>query len=503
MARRTKFIKNSLRNMTLVITITGFIALPTASYGNINSVMNEVLGNMSNSTSAGAYEAANRGVVSGGSFSSRSKIFNRSIISMTLPEFSAGCGGIDMFGGSFSFINVQQFIQLMRSIAANSIGLLFNIAIDYIDTLLGPNLRGFLTWIQRLNTLLSNSCQLAKGLIVDAAGAINEDLRAKASRKLGSDGIVDDFASWFDSNKKDTADATSEEEAVELGLYGNIVWNALKKEGNAIFSTTNTHSYEELMSLSGTIIINKPGDATADPNVTSDEQTIQTLPRTLSLRHFVDGQDDSAEISNLIQLDNKIYKCDSSDYCLNPTVSGTLTMNYTFKQYIEENLCGANGTSVCDGGIVGALATNGETGITDAQKNLLGSLNRVNGVGALIRKLALAGLTTSNSGALAGVFIKQASGAIATQLAYDMTMNMYDGIQLAVNSMDNSVKKDVIAMLRTNRDNLFQEKLALDAYYGSLSTITDYAIKLLETNPAGSQIKASDLFFGKYFRGKI
>ena len=180
-----------------------------------------------------------------------------------------------------------------------------------------------------------------------------------------------------------------------------------------------------------------------------------------------------------------------------------MTINYTFKQYIEENLCGANGTSVCDGGIVGALATNGETGITDAQKNLLGSLNRVNGVGALIRKLALAGLTTSNSGALAGVFIKQASGAIATQLAYDMTMNMYDGIQLAVNSMDNSVKKDVIAMLRTNRDNLFQEKLALDAYYGSLSTITDYAIKLLETNPAGSQIKASDLFFGKYFRGKI
>ncbi len=46
------------------------------------------------------------------------------------PSFSAGCGGIDLFGGSFSFINMNQFVDLMRAVASNAAGYAFQLAIN-------------------------------------------------------------------------------------------------------------------------------------------------------------------------------------------------------------------------------------------------------------------------------------------------------------------------------------------------------------------------------------
>ncbi|MBO1928812.1 conjugal transfer protein TraH [Providencia rettgeri] len=58
-------------------------------------------------------------------------------VNVTLPKASGGCAGIDFFAGSFSFINTEEFIQLLRNIAANSVGLAFQLAINAMDAVLG------------------------------------------------------------------------------------------------------------------------------------------------------------------------------------------------------------------------------------------------------------------------------------------------------------------------------------------------------------------------------
>ncbi|MBO1915650.1 conjugal transfer protein TraH [Providencia rettgeri] len=35
-------------------------------------------------------------------------------VNVTLPKASGGCAGIDFFAGSFSFINTEEFIQLLE-----------------------------------------------------------------------------------------------------------------------------------------------------------------------------------------------------------------------------------------------------------------------------------------------------------------------------------------------------------------------------------------------------
>jgi conjugative transfer pilus assembly protein TraH len=45
---------------------------------------------------------------------------NESLWHFVPPSFDAGCGGIDLFAGSFSFISAEQFQNLLRAIAATT-----------------------------------------------------------------------------------------------------------------------------------------------------------------------------------------------------------------------------------------------------------------------------------------------------------------------------------------------------------------------------------------------
>ncbi len=44
------------------------------------------------------------------------------LISMTLPDINAGCGGIDAYLGSFSFINGDQLQRFVKQIMSNAAG---------------------------------------------------------------------------------------------------------------------------------------------------------------------------------------------------------------------------------------------------------------------------------------------------------------------------------------------------------------------------------------------
>src|SRR5258706_2644410 len=123
---------------------------------------------MSNTTAANTLSTKDRVGVFGGSFEMRAPRISVNLVSFDPPRFDAGCGGVDLYGGSFSFINSQQLVQIFRAVAANAVGLAFKAAIKAISPSLDQLITEFQTLLQHMNALAKNSCQLAH-LIVDPA----------------------------------------------------------------------------------------------------------------------------------------------------------------------------------------------------------------------------------------------------------------------------------------------------------------------------------------------
>ncbi|WP_172844158.1 conjugal transfer protein TraH, partial [Escherichia coli] len=90
-----------------------------AASADVNSDMNQFfnkLGFASNTTQPGVWQGQAAGYAYGGSLYARTQVKNVQLISMTLPDINAGCGGIDAYLGSFSFINGEQLQRFVKQI---------------------------------------------------------------------------------------------------------------------------------------------------------------------------------------------------------------------------------------------------------------------------------------------------------------------------------------------------------------------------------------------------
>lgn len=137
----------------------------------LNDDLDKVFNSMSNKTNPHAYETERRGVISGGSLEIRNEIKSANILSMTSPKVQAGCGGIDLYGGSFSYINKDEFIAFLRSVAANAQGYAFEIALSSMCEKCMQTIETLQRKVQELNQYFGNSCQLAQGIVNDSLSA--------------------------------------------------------------------------------------------------------------------------------------------------------------------------------------------------------------------------------------------------------------------------------------------------------------------------------------------
>ena len=338
--------KKGLSHTLLLCSLVTMLAAPVtvANAGFLDKAMQDKLGIMTNSTSARAFESASRHVISGGSIYARNKIFNRDIISFTPPGFAAGCGGIDLFLGSFSFINKDQLVQLFRSIAQNAVGYLFMLAINTISELIGVNMKWFQELVQKINNLLSNSCQLARGLVDGGIDAIKGNIENnKALNEYGtkSGDIFETMKNppFLNSNNSSTGAAVSTNEDGTKDTssnMGNLVAKSLNKlKMNSMFSSDKKTKIGDIMSVIGTPIIsqkviNNHQSASTDDGKNATDSTFNFSDKgsKISLIDLVeeDGTDNPLEG----------YRCDS-DECMNPTETTTdLNKGYMYHQVMKK-----------------------------------------------------------------------------------------------------------------------------------------------------------------------
>ena len=108
----------SMRKTVLASCVSAFMlfgaGMSTPASADINKALGGLYDGMSATSPAGVWETQRRGVISGGGLRVRTPIVTESSLNIQTPTLDGGCGGIDMFAGSASFISADQLIALFR-----------------------------------------------------------------------------------------------------------------------------------------------------------------------------------------------------------------------------------------------------------------------------------------------------------------------------------------------------------------------------------------------------
>jgi conjugative transfer pilus assembly protein TraH len=297
------------------------------------------MGFSSNVTSPQAYHGQQAGYYTGGSLFARTPVRDVQLMEVELPGYRAGCGGIDLFTGGFSYVKYDEMVKLMRNILNNSAGYAFTLAMETAT----PELANVMKFIQdqaaKINRANINSCETAEAL-VGGAWSRTRATQQQICRDIGGNqnGLFDDWAqarqqcgtgNQFDS----TMDKARQDPRYKHSVFdsGNVVWKVLKQQN--LFSNDDALA-EFFMSLSGSFIISKKTEG--------DASSVDYQP----LRSLMDKDGNNLIHGLLAGGEVRVYRCDSPDGnkpdengCLHPReVTITLAADTAFGSRVRRLL---------------------------------------------------------------------------------------------------------------------------------------------------------------------
>lgn len=447
-------IKSIIKRTAVISAISIASLVPQANANGLQNQLNKMFDSMSATTMPGVFETQTRGVISGGRFTMKNKIFNENIVSFIPPSFSGSCSGIDIFGGSFSFINGEQFIALLRSIAANAAGYAFQQALGVVCPDCAHIIDTLQNKIQTLNQFLGNSCQLGKGLVVDTFDAMGLKHDGSEGFIAQGQGFVQDMLSgWSRPTGKSAAEINQENnpETAKQSI-GNMVWKQLKKnDTKRWFSSGDEVLMEAMMSLTGSVIIHEVAEA---PDSTSGSSTpakstpFSKLPGyKVHLRDFIVG-------GNI-----HIYSCDGDkEHCMiQGEVGADKGVNITgLKKQLEDVFLGTGSSP----GLIYKLNA-GYPNATATEQQIMS--NMPNDIGALISNLSHRSVDLGIS------YIKETSGAIATAMAYKLATDMIRAVRMSMANNNEAFLGEALSEIDNSFDLINKEHEALLNEFGNIT----------------------------------
>jgi conjugative transfer pilus assembly protein TraH len=238
-------------------------------------------------TSPRIYETQRRGGLIGGSVSVRVPNRSISVVNFTPPSFEAGCGGVDLNFGAFGFIDGQELIELLKRIGQQAKALLFQIAVETLNQMLGGLMKEFAAKVQAMNALLRNSCDIAQGAANAFAGVLGNNERQTIASNWWENkvNVAKGVATEWDGVKREYENSkavfkkatTPEEEQAKKDnpTIGNLTWRALKI-GNSVnylqFGAGKAGDTERNKGLAMLLLSNVVGTSVS-PVITDEEAT--------------------------------------------------------------------------------------------------------------------------------------------------------------------------------------------------------------------------------------
>lgn len=259
------------------------------------------MGFSANATNPAVVQGQEAGYLSGGSLFLRNPVKDVQIAQLNMPGLRGGCS-IDAWGGSFSYISMDNFMKVGKAAMQSAPGVAFQIALQTMSPMVSNIVSDARSWMNQINQMDMNSCTAAYGLV----GLATKGTAANqyACKDLTSQGGK--FADWLASadgcNKDNSAYEyanNTDQGKVSILQNKNIVWSALKLDSGI---AGDNQLQEFLMSISGTISFDDEGKPTYYESLAKGGSLISLL--------LHGGKNEKA----------KIYQCDETEKCLKPTI---------------------------------------------------------------------------------------------------------------------------------------------------------------------------------------
>ena len=197
---------------------------------------------LTSSTDSGIYHSQVRGYMTSGGYNVHFPTASVQLITMSPPTQSAGCDGIDLFLGGMSYISGEQFVNLLKGIAANTMGYSFSLALRTLCPVCSTVVSDLQHAAQAANKLAIDQCQFSMGMVESLT---DQQARFKASHEgamLGShEGQFTDFLSGLSAMSNDAekslnvlsnainkiSDIGQHNQAIQATQYGSSTWKLL------------------------------------------------------------------------------------------------------------------------------------------------------------------------------------------------------------------------------------------------------------------------------------
>jgi conjugative transfer pilus assembly protein TraH len=258
--------RSLLRRLGILASAVAWLPLAVVpASANVGSELNTFfndMGGAANVTGPTAYEGQSAGYYSGGSVWTRFPQRNVTPATLNLPSIKAGCGGIDLFSGSFSFINSDEIVAMLKATANNALGFAFQLAIKSISPQISSTIEEFAQKAQQMNQFNMSSCEMAQGLVGGlwgkSQGRDSEICKAIAN----SQGWATDWAKGRQNcnagGERESIAASNTDPALATKPV-NYTWDMLTKT----YPSFSKEFREYLMTLVGTIVSTR--DAEGNP----------------------------------------------------------------------------------------------------------------------------------------------------------------------------------------------------------------------------------------------
>jgi conjugative transfer pilus assembly protein TraH len=422
-----------------------FFLIPNLAFAGVGKSMEEFWNGM------GGYsnQLQSAGYYSMGGLYARTPIKSNNLAAIQMPSLKAGCGGINLYNGGFSYINADELTQTLKAIANNSSGFAMQLALETISPVIAEKVEEMQAWIQRINAMNINSCETAATLVGGMWPRQEQASQTICSTLAGGSGVATDYViakhechtDRKGTNKKIKERSKDAEDLLAEDV--NLAWKAIKKSG--LFNDGDQNLAELLMTLSGTIIIHGPSNDSDNPKY-----------------EYISGKATSNEVITVL-LDGgsiKYHTCDETTKCLNITRDGSsheITKEQAFKAKIEKMILG----------LVDKIKSDQE--LTEEERLFLNYK-------ANIPIYKILNVYAAYSGAGALFELPNYSEAIALQILFEYLDDTLSKVELASNSLmiasDDQIK-NFKNDIREARNRLNQREKKTHQSYVTMMSLVD------------------------------
>lgn len=434
--------------VSVILSVSSFAT--TSSQANMNNVMGNIFDGYATAGGPTAYKSALGTNMSGGyvKFRTQSKSLGK-IVDFKPPSFKGGCGGFDLFLGSFYYISGDRLIEYLEQVAqdASSIALYaFLTSLNQNCSVCEKVTKGLETATRDLNSFNRNSCEVAQDINASLKknGPTMDIFKAfKNEYEKSGDGGLGQVAAGENSglDKKD----------IEKKIYGNMLVYALVNHETiagafgVVSDKDKKALYEQMLSLFGSVVVTAP----VSKNGKVDKPDIKWFGPLTSFKMFLDGNDSGDDMYSCDTIPSKTSESASKPIigCLNPTPKkvDSSTKIKGLRTIIDDMFSGS------DGILEKLKIRDSDPQYTPEQKAMISALSQFSTVMEHLVNLR------KNPNVMTS-FYNHYSDQIATAIAVEIFSRVYDEVYKSLSEIKKAPGSDpMIERIKSRYEVLYNE----------------------------------------------